>query len=60
MNPGYAGRTDLPDNLKVCFRPIVMVVPDLGNILEVISFSHGILKSRELNLKLITILKLSS
>ncbi|KAI8812367.1 dynein heavy chain and region D6 of dynein motor-domain-containing protein [Cladochytrium replicatum] len=59
MNPGYAGRTELPENIKALFRPCSMVVPNLELICEIMLMAEGFVEASSLARKFNTLYKLN-
>jgi dynein heavy chain len=59
MNPGYLGRSELPEGLKALFRPITVMVPDFKLIMENMFMGEGFTESKALGLKFSTLYALN-
>jgi dynein heavy chain len=55
MNPGYAGRSALPDNLACLFRPVAMMAPDFQAICKISLMAEGFKQNELLAKKVVTI-----
>jgi dynein heavy chain len=59
MNPGYLGRSELPEGLKALFRPITVMVPDFKLIMENMFMGEGFTEAKALGLKFATLYALN-
>ena len=58
MNPGYAGRSELPDNLKALFRAVAMATPNFKLIAQVLLFSQGVASAEDLAAKVVLLFQM--
>ncbi|XP_024136867.1 dynein heavy chain 10, axonemal isoform X4 [Oryzias melastigma] len=59
MNPREERRPELPESVKVFFRPVVVVTPDVQQICEIVLFSQGFLKAKKLAKKMTALYKMA-
>uniref|UniRef100_A0A182IR22 AAA+ ATPase domain-containing protein n=1 Tax=Anopheles atroparvus TaxID=41427 RepID=A0A182IR22_ANOAO len=59
MNPGYAGRTELPESVKALFRPVTCIMPDLELICLISLFSDGFTTAKVLAKKMTVLYKMA-
>jgi len=58
MNPKYAGRSQLPENLKQLFRGMAMVSPDRTNIAQVKLYTQGFKEAQDLSKSIVMLFEL--
>jgi len=55
MNPGYKGRAELPESIKVQFRPCAMIKADFQLIAENMLLSEGFREAKVLSSRFVTL-----